>query len=47
MARFLNKGNAKFAELVTSKYFVDKTELINKLLEKDKYKIKKEMGNLC
>ncbi|MFG6368706.1 MAG: ATP-binding protein [Lachnospiraceae bacterium] len=36
MARFLNKGNAKFAELVTSKYFVDKTELINKLLEKDR-----------
>lgn len=35
MGRFLNKGNGKFAELVTSKYFVDKTRLINKLLEKD------------
>lgn len=35
MGRFLNKGNGKFAELATSKYFVDKTELINKLLEKD------------
>ena len=35
MGRFLNKGNGKFAELAASKYFVDKTELINKLLEKD------------
>lgn len=36
MGRFLNKGNGKFAELVASKYFVDKTKLINKLLEKDR-----------
>ena len=36
MGRFLNKGNGKFAELAASKYFVDKTELINKLLEKDR-----------
>ncbi len=35
MGQFLNKGNKKFAELVTSKYFVDKTVLINKLLKKD------------
>ncbi len=35
MGRFLNKGNKKFAELAASKYFVDKTELIYKLLEKD------------
>lgn len=35
MGRFLNIGNRKFAELVGSKYFVDKTVLINKLLEKD------------
>lgn len=35
MGRFLNKGNGKFAELAASKYFVDKSGLINKLLEKD------------
>ena len=35
MGRFLNKGNEKFADLAVSKYFVDKTQLINKLLEKD------------
>ena len=35
MGRFLNKGNKKFADMTKSKYFVDKTELINKLLEKD------------
>ena len=35
MGRFLNKGNRKFADFSKSKYFVDKTKLINKLLEKD------------
>ena len=35
MGRFLNKGNKKFAEFSKTKYFVDKTELINRLLEKD------------
>ena len=35
MGRFLNKGNRKFAELAASRYFVDKSKLINKLLEKD------------
>ena len=35
MGRFLNKGNGKFAELAASKYFVDKSGLINKLLKKD------------
>ena len=35
MGRFLNKSNKKFADFSQTKYFVDKTELINKLLEKD------------
>ncbi len=35
MGRFLNKGNRKFAEFSKTKFFVDKTALINKLLEKD------------
>ncbi len=35
MGRFLNQGNRKFAEFSRSKYFVDKTMLINKLLQKD------------
>ncbi len=35
MGQFLNKGNKKFADFSKTKYFVDKTELINKLLEKD------------
>ncbi len=35
MGRFLNQGNRKFAEFSQSKYFVDKTVLINKLLQKD------------
>ena len=35
MGRFLNQGNRKFAEFSRSKYFVDKTVLINKLLQKD------------
>lgn len=35
MGRFLNMGNEKFAELAQTKYFVDKTELIGKLLRSD------------
>jgi len=35
MGRFLNKGNRKFAEFAKTKYFVDKTALINQLLKKD------------
>ncbi len=35
MGRFLNSGNEKFAEFSKTKYFVDKTEMINVLLEKD------------
>ncbi len=35
MGRFLNKGNEKFERFSKSKYFVDKTEMINKLLEMD------------
>ncbi|MDE7183914.1 MAG: AAA family ATPase [Lachnospiraceae bacterium] len=35
MGRFLNQGNRKFAEFSQSKYFVDKTALINKLIQKD------------
>lgn len=35
MGRFLNKGNGKFERFSKTRYFVDKTELINKLLEKD------------
>lgn len=35
MGQFLNKSNRKFADFSRTKYFVDKTALINKLLEKD------------
>lgn len=35
MGRFLNAGNEAFAEFSKTRYFVDKSELINKLLEKD------------
>ncbi len=35
VGRFLNKGNQKFAEFSRTKYFIDKTELLNVLLEKD------------
>lgn len=35
MGRFLNAGNEAFAEFSRTRYFVDKSELINKLLEKD------------
>jgi len=35
VGRFLNSGNEKFAEFSKTKYFVDKTEMINVLLEKD------------
>ncbi len=35
MGQFLNKGNRKYAEFSRTKYFVDKTKLINKLLDKD------------
>lgn len=35
MGRFLNKGNGKFERFSKTRYFVDKTELINRLLEKD------------
>lgn len=35
MGRFLNRGNDQFAKFSKTKYFVDKTALINKLLEKD------------
>ena len=35
MGQFLNKTNKKFTDFAKTKYFVDKTELINKLLEKD------------
>ena len=35
MPRFLNKNNEKFARFSKTKYFVDKTAFINKLLEKD------------
>ena len=35
MGRFLNKGNKKYSDFTNTKYFVDKTELIHKLLEKD------------
>lgn len=33
--RFLNIGNQKYAEFTKTKYFIDKTELLNVLLEKD------------
>ena len=35
MGHFLNIGNQNFAELVRTQYFVDKSQLINKLLKKD------------
>ncbi len=35
MGRFLNIGNQIFAEFSRTQYFVDKSELINKLLKKD------------
>ncbi len=35
MPRFLNKNNEKFARFSKTKYFVDKTVFLNKLLEKD------------
>lgn len=35
MGRFLNKGNQKFAEFSRTKYFIDKTDMLNVLLEKD------------
>lgn len=35
MPRFLNKNNEKFARFSKTKYFVDKTAFLNKLLELD------------
>ena len=35
MGRFLNIGNQKYADFSRTKYFIDKTELLNVLLEKD------------
>lgn len=35
MGRFLNIGNKNYAEFSQTQYFVDKSELINKLLKKD------------
>lgn len=35
MHRFLNKGNEKYARFTKTKYFVDKTAFLNKLLELD------------
>lgn len=35
MGRFLNIGNRKYTEFSKTKYFVDKTEMLNVLLEKD------------
>ena len=35
MGRFLNIGNQNYAELARTQYFVDKSQLINKLLKKD------------
>ena len=35
MGRFLNKGKQKYADFSRTKYFIDKTELLNVLLEKD------------
>ena len=35
MGLFLNMGNDNFAEFSKTKYFVDKSSLINKLLQKD------------
>lgn len=35
MRRFLNKGNEKFARFTKTKYFVDKTPFLNKLLDMD------------
>ena len=38
MGRFWNKNNKKFADFSKTKYFIDKTKQINKLLEKDEDK---------
>ena len=35
MGRFLNEGNQKFSEFSKTKYFIDKSEMLNVLLEKD------------
>lgn len=35
VGRFLNIGNQRYAEFSRTKYFIDKTELLNVLLEKD------------
>ena len=35
MGLFLNMGNDNFAEFSKTKYFVDKSSMINKLLQKD------------
>lgn len=35
MGRFLNPGNQKFADFTKTKYFIDKTPMLNVLLEKD------------
>lgn len=35
MQRFLNKGNEKYARFTKTKYFVDKTAFLNKLLQMD------------
>ena len=35
MGRFLNRDNQKYAKFAKTKYFVDKTGMINRLLEKD------------
>lgn len=35
MGRFLNRDNQKYAKFSATKYFVDKTGMINRLLEKD------------
>lgn len=35
MGRFLNRDNQRYAKFSTTKYFVDKTGMINRLLEKD------------
>lgn len=35
MGRYLNRSNEKYAKFSKTKYFVDKTEMINRLLDKD------------
>lgn len=35
MGEFLNSGNQKYADFAGTKYFIDKTRLLNVLLEKD------------